>query len=194
MLDKNTIIRVTNRSYGTVGYQVPDLGIRREYQSNETKEVTFEELLKLSYMPGGRKMILKYLVMDNEEAIAEILGEVEPEYFYTKDDVIELLQKGSLAQLEDCLDFASGGVIDLVKKLAVDLRINDISKRKAILDKTGFSVDAAIAVVDASTEEEEQKETTVKRRTAPLKGKSTEAEGKTRRVNPPKYKVTSIKE
>lgn len=194
MLDKNMIIRVTNRSYGTVGYQIPDLGIRREYQSNETKEVTFEELLKLSYMPGGRKTILKYLVLDNEEAIAELLGEVEPEYFYTKEDVIELLQNGSLAQLEDCLDFASGGVIDLIKKLAVDLRINDVSKRKAILNKTGFNVDAAIAIVDDSAEEEEPKETTVKRRAAPLKGKIVEPEGKTRRVNPPKYKVTSIKE
>ena len=36
-----------------VGYYVPDLGIRRQFMPKETKEITFEELQKLSYLEGG---------------------------------------------------------------------------------------------------------------------------------------------
>ena len=46
-MDKSTIISVTNRDNGVVGYTVPDLGIRRIYHPRETKDVTFEELLSV---------------------------------------------------------------------------------------------------------------------------------------------------
>ena len=46
----------------------------------------------------------------------------------------------------DCLDFAPEGVIELVKKYAVELKVNDIQKRQAILDKTGFNVTSAIEI------------------------------------------------
>ena len=54
MVDKNTIIKVTNRDNGSVGYTIPDMGnLHRSFQSGETKEITMEELRKLSYLPGG---------------------------------------------------------------------------------------------------------------------------------------------
>ena len=156
-MDKNTPVKVLNRDNGTVVYAIPEMnGLRRVYQSGEIKEVTFEELQKLSYLQGGISLLRDSLViLDNDAAIAELLGHVEPEYSYTKDDVIRLMQEGSLDEFLDCLDFAPEGVKDLIKTLAVDLPLNDVAKRHAILEKLGFNVDNAIRILQEATEEDE---------------------------------------
>jgi hypothetical protein len=93
MLKNGTIIKVLNRDNGAVVYSIPEMnGLRRVYQSGETKEVTFEELKKLSYLPGGKELLEDCLViLDSPEAIKELIGEVEPEYNYTRKDIIRLL-------------------------------------------------------------------------------------------------------
>lgn len=191
MIDKNTLITVTNRQTGTVGYKIPDLGnLHRNFQPNETKEITMEELRKLSYMPGGKYILKNCLIISNEEAIKELLNNnVEPEYFYTEDEVKNLLLNGSLDALKDCLDFAPTGVIDLVKKLAVSLEINDISKRDAIKEKTGFNVTSAIEINKETKEENEEVVKT--RRVEPVSTAKTNESG--RRTAPPKYKITTVK-
>ena len=74
-MNKNTKIKVRNRSTGTVGYIIPDMGnYHRKFQPDEVKEVSFEEIQKLSYTPGGNYMLQHYLVIDNAEARDEILG------------------------------------------------------------------------------------------------------------------------
>ena len=147
-MNKNTKIKVRNRSTGTVGYVIPDLGnYHRKYQPNEAKEVSFEEIQKLSYTPGGSYMLQHYLVIENPEAREEILGDmVELEYTYTQKDVERLLNSGSLDELLDCLDFAPKGVVEMVQKIAVETELNDVKKRKAIKDVTGFNVDNAIMI------------------------------------------------
>lgn len=165
MLNKNTKIKVKNRNNGSVGYTLPDMGnLRRKFYPGETKEVTFEELQKLSYMPGGMYMLKHYLVLDNEEAIRALIGGVELEYNYTENDIKNLLLNGSMDELLDCLDFAPAGVISLVKDYAVKLEINDLSKRKAIQDKTGFNVSEGIRIKNENKVTEN--EGTVTRRTA----------------------------
>lgn len=191
MLDKNTLIKVVNRDNGVVGYTVPDLGnIRRMFQPKEEKEVTMEELRKLSYLPGGKILLQDCLIIRNEEAISEILGDIEPEYYYTEDDVKNLLLNGSLDQLKDCLDFAPLGVVDLVKNLAVTLKIDNYSKREAIKNKLGFDVTNAIENNKISQEEEKVEDK--KRRAAVPVQANTETEAPARRTVAPKYKVTSI--
>lgn len=155
MLDKNTIIKVTNRDNGTVGYTISDLGnLHRTFQSGETKEISMDELRRLSYIPGGHQILENYLVIENEEAVQELLNQVEPEYYYSKEDIENLLLKGSLDQLEDCLNFAPEGIINLVKKMAVDLKLNDVAKREMLLKKTGFNVTSAININEITAEEE----------------------------------------
>ena len=193
MLDKNTLVKITNRYDGRAGYSIPDLNnLYRGFAPGETKEVTMEELRKLSYTIGGRKMLEKYFVLDNKEAITELIGVTEPEYYYTEEDVKNLLLNGSLDELKDCLDFAPVGVVEVVKKLAVDLQINDISKRKAIKDITGFNVDTAIYVNEETSEErtEEKKE----RRTVVKKAEETTPTGRRTTAPTSKYKITSIQE
>jgi len=192
MLNDNTMIKVTNRSRGSLGYTIGDLNnLHRRYTAGETKTVSMEELRKLSWTPGGMYMLKNSLVIHNAEAVKELLNvEVEPEYYYSEDEVKELLLNGSLDQLLDCLDFAPQGVIDLVKKNAVTLKINDISKRKAIHTKTGFDVTKAIEINEESEREEE---TVTTRRSVPLSNVN-ETAAPARRTTPGKYTpITSNK-
>ena len=191
MIENSMTIKVTNRDNGSVGYSVPDLGFHRTFQPKESKEISAEELRKLSYLPGGDVIIKDYLIIHNEELLKELLGEVEPEYYYSEDEVKALLLSGSLEQLQDCLDFAPNGVIDLIKSLAVSLKIDNVSKRKAIQDKTGFNVTRAIEINEETDEETASKESTQGRRAVPITAKSEEAQQ--RRSAPPKYNVVSQK-
>lgn len=146
-MDKNTIIKICNRDNAAVFYDIPEMnGLHRVFQPNEVKEVTLEELIKLSYEPGGMNLLRNNFILNNKEAIKMILGHVEPEYTYTPADVKNLLLNGSLDELLDCLDFAPEGVIELVKTLAVELPLNDVAKREAILEKTNFNVTNAIQI------------------------------------------------
>ena len=154
-MNKNTKIKVRNRSTGSVGYTIPDMGIKRTFNHKEVKDVTFEELQKLTYLPGGDFILQHYLIIENDEARGELLGGVELEYVYNEADIKKLLTTGSLDELLDCLDFAPRGVIDLVQKIAVEIELNDVSKRKAIFEKTGFNIDNAIRINEETKETDE---------------------------------------
>ena len=164
-MEKSTLIKILNRDNGAVVYEIPEMnGLKRVFQSGETKEITFEQLEKLSYIPGGMALIQESLViLDNPEAINAILGKVEPEYFYSKDDIIKLMKTGTLDEFLDCLDFAPEGVKDLIKTLSVELPLNDVDKREAIFNKLGFNVDNAIRIKKESMEETEEKPVTTRR-------------------------------
>lgn len=165
MLEKTTPIRVLNRDNGSVVYSIPEMnGLRRVFGYGETKEVTFQELQKLSYLPGGKELLSQSLViLDNPEAISQLIGSVEPEYSYTRNDIIKLMQQGSLDEFLDCLDFAPEGVTDMIKTLSVSLPLNDVRKREAILNKLGFDVDSAVRIQKETAVPDQEKHPTQRR-------------------------------
>ena len=194
MLAKDTIIKVTNRDNGVVGYKIPEMGIHRQFQKGEIKEITMDELRKLSYRPGGQVILRECLIVHSEEALRELNPDFEPEYFYTEAEVKDLLLHGTYEAFLDCLDFAPEGVINLVKDLAVKLEINDLAKREAIQKKTGLNVSKAIEFNKISKEELEAEETK-KRRTAAPKAATAEPEAVGRRTAaPPKYSIKAKSE
>lgn len=185
-MNKNTKIKIRNRSTGSVGYTIPDMGnYHRLFAAGETKELPFEEVQKLAYLPGGEYMLQHYLVIENIEARDEILGSVELEYDYSDADIKRLLTNGSLDELLDCLDFAPMGVIEMVKKYAVELELNDVRKRKAIQNKLGFNIDNAIAINEETNEQTETQVTSGRRVTS-----STEATTKEETATPVRRTVT----
>lgn len=191
MIDEKKIVRVTNRDNGHVGYKIPDMNnLVRDFSANETKNITVEELKKLAYISGGPTLIRDYLVIEDPEVVEEILGDVEPEYYYNEEDVKKLLLNGSLDELKDCIEFAPKGTVDLVKQLAVELPVNDITKRKAILDMTGFNVDAAI-MINEETKDEMEDTQRVRRVNEPVKEevKSTGRRAAAPTVSESKYKI-----
>ena len=163
-MNKNTKIRVKNRSASSLSYTLPDMNnFRRRFAAGETKELPFEEVQKLTYVPGGDYMLQHYLVIENIEARDEILGAVELEYAYGEDEIKNLLINGSMDQLLDCLDFAPLGVIDLLKKVATDIKLNNIDKRKVIFDKTGYNINSAIMINEETDESVKEEKATGRR-------------------------------
>lgn len=66
-MERTTRIKVLNRDNGSVVYSIPEMnGLRRVFQSGETKEITYEELEKLSYIPGGLRLLEDSLVIENK--------------------------------------------------------------------------------------------------------------------------------
>jgi hypothetical protein len=180
-----TTIKIKNRSKGSVGYTIPELGdkrdIHRHFSAGETKNIPIEEFHALEFIPGGLALIEKYLQIEDMEELQKMNINVEREYFMSEEDIIELLNHGSLDAFLDALDFAPEGVIDLIEQYSVELPLNDYQKRQALLKKTGFNVDNALRIKAESAEEDEAP--------APTKQRRVQAEEpKTRRTN---YKVVS---
>jgi len=72
-MNKDTLIKVINKYNGTVGYEVPDLGVHRNFYPRESKEVSFDELEKLSFTPGGDVILRDFLEITDEEAAIQLL-------------------------------------------------------------------------------------------------------------------------
>lgn len=173
-ITSTNFVEVTNRNNGTTGYTLSS-GLHRDFNVNETKKIDIEELRELTTVPGGEYLLRNYFIIKDKTALDYLNLDPEPEYFYTEAEIKELLLNGSLDQLEDCLNFAPQGVIDLLKSLAVSLEIPDVRKRDLITKKTGFNVSNAIMVnkvlnEDDKDKDKEEKETK-KRKAAPVEAK-----------------------
>lgn len=166
------LIKVRNRNNGVTGYKLADNGIRRQFMPGEVKEIDSKELEQLNVQPGGPYLLSNYLIIQDKKFLEELIGEVEPEYNYTEKEIKELLEKGSEDQLRDCLDFAPEGVKELVKQIAVDIKLNDMRKREIISDKFNFDINGAIKFKeeDEAGSEENSKNT---RRSTPMTTEST---------------------
>lgn len=154
-MDKNVICEVKNRSSSILVYNIPDDGVRREFMPGETKRITFGELEKLTFQSGGQSLINNYLLIKEAEAIKDLNVRPEQEYYLTEPQIIDLIKNGSLDAFLDCLDFAPSGVIELVKDLSIKIPLSDYEKRKALKEKIGFDVDAALRHLEEEKAEEE---------------------------------------
>lgn len=190
-MENNTkMCLVKNRSASRIIYRIPEMGIRREFSPTETKKISYEELEKLSYQPGGLAMMTNFLQIQDAPAATTLGIRTEPEYHMSEQQIVDLIRTGSLDAFLDCLDFAPVGVIDLLKKYAVSVPLADYEKRKALKEKTGFDVDAALKNIAAEKAEEEagKTATTNTRRIQPMDETPVTAG---RRTSGSNYKVTS---
>lgn len=187
-MDMKKMMSVKNRSAGVVIYKIPERNIRREFNVGETKQITYEELVWLSYQPGGRLLMQNMLLIQDAEAVNNLNIHAEPEYYMSENDVVNMLLNGSLDELLDALDFAPKGVIQIIKDKAVSLPLYDMQKREAILKATGFNVTAAIENSKPDEDEEKVEAPTATRRVQ----KDSEAPvAPARRTEAPRYKVVA---
>ena len=153
---QDTLYDVKNRSASMVVYKIPEDGIRREFAPGESKKIKFGELEKLSYQAGGRALMTNFLQITNEKVTSNLNIHTEAEYYMSEDQIKTLILEGSLDAFFDCLDYAPVGVIDLEKKFAVALPMNDIQKREALKNKTGFDVSTAIRNMELEKAEDKE--------------------------------------
>jgi hypothetical protein len=173
-MDTNKTYSVKNRSSSMVVYKIPEAGIRREFAPGEVKKISFDELEKLSYQAGGRSLMTNFLQISNEEVTQELNIRTENEYYMSEEQVVELIKTGSYEAFLDALDYAPTGVIDLIKTYAVSIPMEDLKKRNALLEKTGFDVAKALQHVQEEKIEDESSitpvaETTTRRTTTNYK-------------------------
>ena len=185
----STMYKVKNRSAGVACYKIPDLGIRRSFAPGEIKEISAEELEKLTYRPGGMALLANFLQIMEPEAIAKVGLRTEPEYNMSERDIINLMKNGSLDEFLDCLDFAPPGVIDLIKKFSVSLPMTDFQKVNALKAKTGF--DAAAALKHVMEEKEDDGQDTILKTSGERRVKKEESADAPARRTAPKYNVVS---
>lgn len=183
-MEDNYKVKIKNRLNSPVIYHVPELGgLRREFSGREEKIVTFEELRMLSYTAGGRIILQDYLIIKDPDVIEELGLHVEPEYYYEKEQVIDLLKNGSMDEFLDCLDFAPDGVIDLIKECSISLPLNDVAKREVLKEKFGYDVDKIIEVSKATQEGNEQEaKPSTGRRVAAARSTEDSSQNKVRRT------------
>ena len=183
-MSKTTCL-VKNRGASHVSYRIPEDGIRRSFAPGETKEISYQELEKLTFQPGGMMLLTNYLQLIETEALNAFGIHTEPEYHMSEADVAKLIKIGTLDAFLDALDFAPVSVIDLIKKMSVDIPLMDMEKRKALKAKTGFDVDAALRHIEEEKEDNGQN-TILKiteRRVKP------DAAPAGRRTAPPQYNI-----
>ena len=183
----STMYRVKNRGASTVVYKIADKGIRREFKPGQVMQISSEELEELTFQPGGTLILSQFLQILDLEGIQAVRIKTEPEYHMDEAAVAQLITSGSLDAFLDCLDFAPIGVIDLVKKLSISIPMVDIKKRKALKEKTGFDVEAALKHQE---EDREDTQTTI------LKTNNGERRVKTEEVpagrrTAPKYNIVT---
>lgn len=175
-MDLKKKIKVWNRSRAHLTYTVSDMRIKRSFTPMGTHGdmllVPVEEVQALMYEPGGRTMLSDYLLIKDQE-VCEFLGlTVEPEYYYETEQVKELLKNGTIEQLQDCLEFAPAGVIDLIKKYAVEDEIDSHVKRDIIGKALNLSIDSMIRnnrlSISENDGDETEVEVTSKRRAQPI--------------------------
>lgn len=186
-MENTRVCYVKNRSASRIVYRIPELGIRREFSPTETKKITYEELEKLSYQPGGLAIMTNFLQIQDTPATTELGIHTEPEYHMSEEQIVELLKFGTLDAFLDCLDYAPVGVVDLVKKFAVSVPLADYEKRKALKEKTGFDVDAALKHIAEEKAEENAPAASTGRRIQSVEQTGTPG----RRTSGSNYKVTS---
>lgn len=185
MIRSEDMFNVKNRSTSVVVYRIPESNLRREWAPGEVKRISFGELEKLTYQPGGRELIANFLQIMENEVTDDLNVHREPEYNMSEEQVRDLILNGSIDAFLDALDFAPIGVIDLIKTMSVQLPITDMAKREALKAKTGFDVDKAIEN-DRASKEDDKKETIADK---PAERRVTESAPAGRRTSGNAYKV-----
>lgn len=138
------LVNVKNRSNNTVIYSIPDGNVRQTFAPGQVKQISVDELQKLTYQPGGSELIAGYLLIEDRKALNKIMGVPQPEYWLDEAGVIRLLNEASMDEFLDCLDFAPPGVLDMIRQKAVELPVNDNRKREAIKEILKYDVTAVI--------------------------------------------------
>lgn len=190
-LKREDRVNVTNRSNGTVVLRVPYRHYREELNPGETRLLTYGDILDVAAQPGGRNLIYNFLLIQDANILRESLNvQEEPEYWLTEQKIPGWMNTCPLDEFKDALNFAPQGVLDLIKKYAVSLPLNDMAKRQAVKDFLKFDVSLAIANNEQSSEDEVAATTSARRRSSSVSYDVPGAEEE-KTETAPKYKRTT---
>ena len=185
MANEEKYVQVQNLAGHIVVYKIPEDNVKRIFGPDEVKTISYSELQKLHYQAGGAVLLQNFLAI-KDKAVAEEFGVptdlYEHEYSWTQEDVDRVLTKGSLDELHDALDFAPEGIIDLIIKRAIELRIPDINKRELIQECTGHNINNMIATAVTLEQEFKTEQTKEQPKSRRVQETKTETQASGRRA------------
>ena len=177
----STQVKVRNMVDYNVGYKIEEDNIRRQFSPHEVKTVTAGELRKLDYTRGGHVLLTSYLAVQNK-SLAQEFGVDEDsyanEYNWDAAKVDQVLLSEPVEVLQDAMDFAPEGILQLIKDRAIALRLDSMDKRKVISDAMKIDLNGMIELA-VKAESTETKSAPKKTRRASSSNSST---AKTRRA------------
>lgn len=177
----STQVKVRNMVDYNVGYKIEEDNIRRQFSPHEVKTVTAGELRKLDYTRGGHVLLTSYLAVQNK-SLAQEFGVDEDsyanEYNWDAAKVDQVLLNEPVEVLQDAMDFAPEGILQLIKDRAIALRLDSMDKRKVISDAMKIDLNGMIDLA-VKAESVEVKSAPKKTRRASSSNSST---AKTRRA------------
>lgn len=168
-MDLTRKVAVRSRARGVVNYKIDSLRVKRIWQkSGDIINIPIDELIELTTIRGGQRLLDKYLVIEDKEALKLIYDyELAPEYSYGEAEIDFLLHAGTNEQLFDALDYAPQGALDLIRIMAIKNKPDTILKLEAINNKFGINLNTIIKNSEADTDSQEVEETPI-RRSAPV--------------------------
>lgn len=170
-------ITVTSKYDGILSVKEASTGIRHTWpKAGDIVFLTEENILNIISTPGGRYILENNLTYDND-AVYEMLGiQPEPEDKMSAEQIKALLKGGTLEQLEDALNFANEGTIELIESLAITEQVSDMNKLELISRKTGADMLKKVELYkkDFLTKEEEKSVAPTGRKAAVFNGENAE--------------------
>ena len=190
----DTIVKVKNMTDYKVGYTIKEENLRRVFESGEVKQLAAGELRKVNYKRGGHVILTNYLCIMNKDLANEFGVDddsFENEYNWDVARVDSVLKDEPLDVLQDALDFAPQGIIDLIKDRAIELKIDSMDKRQAISDALSIDLNGMIDIQKIKeTELEGAAEKPKTRRTSRAKSQSGSTSGQTKQRRTAKTEPT----
>lgn len=141
-LTGDRMVKVWKRANGRVVYTLDDPKVRREWLGNdEVKMISFHELYVLSNSPGGMGILEYFLLIKDQEVLQALNLPMDAEYQYTEADCKTLVLKGTKDQILDALEFGGYGIATLIKKAAIDCRIDSTTRKQLLNSIFKFDLD-----------------------------------------------------
>jgi hypothetical protein len=149
MVDDNTQVAVRNLVNHKVVYLIPETHRKVVFEAFQERKVPAGELRMINYTTGGSNLIHNFLCVKNDELREEF--NIDPEmveYDWTLDDIKKALTTEDLDVLLDALEYGPEGIRQMLIDYAIEWRIPDTNRRKAITDITGVQVNRIIELME----------------------------------------------
>lgn len=143
-------VRVYNRSNSLVSYVDQETKRKRVWQPiingvESYKDIEIEEIERVISNDYGAKVLYEdYLVIKDKDACEKIGISCPKEYFYDAKEIQKILETGTDFDLVEMIEFNNGALGDLIKQIAVEIKLDSSRKRQIIKDRLNFNVNFAI--------------------------------------------------
>lgn len=163
-------VKVFNNSGGRVSYNLSEPRVSREFfRPGHMISVTFDEIYALSNEPGGMDLLLHFLQIRDNKVREALALPTDPEYLYTTEDIKKLVLKGTKDQLLDALEFGPYGMAEVIRKTAVDEKLDSGTRIDLLSEVLGIDLKRIYENdKEDDVETEIKKSTGSKRRAQPI--------------------------